>query len=177
MPNWHVGNLRIRRTKENITGFLEQELECICRDGEGNLTITSVKASWDPDALQILTESGSKRSYIQVKGTDRNYIAWFVEQNEVTADWIFQNNENGEYIVLFDGFQAAWNVDPKPYITFAKEHNVDIRILGWESGAMLDVDLEFMRDGSYEDRSICGDRVPELRSTWAWLAAHPNWGG
>lgn len=177
MPNWVVGNIRIRGTKENITGFLEEELECICRDGEGNLTIMNVKASWDPDTLRILTESGSKRSYIQVKGTDRNYISYFVEQNEVTADWIFQNHENEEYVVLFDGFQAAWNVDPQPYIAIAKKHDVDIRILGWESGAMLDITLEFMRDGTRQNHSISGHSIPELRPTWAWLTTHPNWGG
>lgn len=161
MPNWVEGNIRFRGTRENIEGFLRNEL----RTGgakRSNATTDCAPACYEDRQGNLVVQetSGCNRGFY-ISGTDRNYIAC----NMITV--YLQHGEEGTLVL--DNFQAACSIDPKPYVELSKTYNIDIKLVGYEGGNEFSQHIEIIHGELIANEKLEYD-------DWLWQADFPNLG-
>lgn len=158
MPNWCEGNIRLRGKRGDIEAFLREELTYGISDNPVN-----VKHEFD-DCFMFygMSDDPDKKSWCElyVKDTRRNFIDAPFEIELYDEDMC----------VRIDGFRAAWDIDPEPYIEKSKKYHLDIKLVGVEMGQQFERVIEII-DGEVK-RFECHDY-----KDWDWEAMFPNMGG
>lgn len=153
MPNWCVGELKTRGTKENIIKFILEGLQPV--DGLGRYR----------DKLSLITEEGYKYIYSKgkcwIKGTRRGFIEGI--------DFSFENEEDGVLVKTFDS-KFAWEIDAKQLLHICKEYDIDMKIHGFERG------MEFNQIIEIIDRKIIKDKKLHFED-YDWNCINSKLGG
>ena len=129
MPNWCVGDLKIRGESADITHFLT---ECI------------VGCECDIDELGTLEIKNIRGQAI--KGARRVFCD---NPNEIIEGYELE----GGYIVDLP-ISAAWVLSPPEMIELSKNFNVDFRFYGFEWGQEFNQELEIIKGVLTLDKCI-----------------------
>lgn len=163
MPNWCEGNIRIRGTKDGIKSFLKNELLL------GANTERKVSAVVEEHFCDLSVSHGKDHEPLYydcfyIDGTKRNFIKGACFE-------VFAGDESGEVATAcIDGFRAAWDIDPEPYIEKAKRHGVDIKIFGIEQG------MQFVRTVEIIHGELSKNETQTF-DDWDWDCPFPRMGG
>ena len=170
MPNWCEGTLRLRGKRKDIVEFLKDNLRAVGHDPESFDSIDWPVRVTEEDDGQYITVCGDNEKHsnsygwIWIKGTHRNFIV----ENEIYVD--MYGDEDKTYTVCIDKFNAAWGIDPEPYISFSKKYGLDIKIFASEQGMQFEQCIEIVNGELVKDK--------EYRyEDWKWEAVNPNMGG
>lgn len=120
MPNWCVGDLKIRGESADITHFLTECIEgCECDIDElGTLEIKNIRGQ---------TIKGARRVFCD-------------NSNEIIEGYELENG----YIVVVP-ISAAWVLSPPEMVELSKKFNVDFRFYGFEWGQAFNQELEIIK--------------------------------
>ena len=120
MPNWCVGDLKIRGESADITHFLTECIEgCECDIDEfGTLEIKNIRGQ-------------------AIKGARRVFCD---NPNEIIEGYELENG----YIVVVP-ISAAWVLSPPEMVELSKKFNVDFRFYGFEYGQEFNQELEIIK--------------------------------
>lgn len=129
MPNWCVGDLKIRGEADDITRFLTECIE--------NCKVTFNEF----EVLEIKNIRGQT-----IKGTRRVFCD---NQNEIIEGYELE----GGYIVVLP-ISAAWVLSPPEMIELSKNFNVDFRFYGFEWGQEFNQELEIIKGVLTLDKCI-----------------------
>ena len=169
MPNWAEGNIRFRGKPENIMAFLENELEFVATNRKSlGVEYLPVNVEWDdmggflvspPD--EVTPRNDLDWEHVYIRGTRRNHI-------EHVEGYLNKDADNGT--VVFDGFVAAWGVEPEPYVEKAKKYGIDIKIIVYESGMQFRQEIVIINGELVKDEETKYD-------DYDWDCDFPNMGG
>lgn len=162
MPNWIVGDLKVRGTKKEIRRFITEGLEAI------PFSILGIKDSnietkvvGDEDFFRVTTNGHC----FYIKGTRRH----FIRGNEIEVDF-YTDKEDGKEVVVLEGFEAAWYIEAEQLAEISKEYNIDFKILGFERG------MEFNQDVEIVNGEVVKDDEVKFDDYW-WECIRPHIGG
>ncbi|WP_109083237.1 hypothetical protein [Aggregatibacter kilianii] len=129
MPNWCVGDLKIRGETNDITRFLTECIEgCEFKIDElGTLEIKNIRG-------QVI--KGARRVFCD-------------NPNEIIEGYELENG----YIVVVP-ISAAWVLSPPEMIELSKKFNVDFRFYGFEWGNAFNQELEIIKGELTLDKCI-----------------------
>lgn len=119
MPNWCVGDLKIRGEFKNIANLLTSNIDgCTVElDEYGTLEVKNVRGK---------NINGARRVFVD---------------NADTVDGI---ETQGGYIVVLP-ISAAWVLSPPEMMSLSKKFNVDFRFYGFEYGQEFNQELEIIK--------------------------------
>lgn len=149
MPNWCEGVMKLRGAKEDILKFLEEGLE----------------GSYKDSKIEI-DEFGEEINIIHIhwiKNTNRG----FLDEQTVYIP------EKEDPVVLTLHIRQAWDFSTDQFLGIAKTFNLDIRLFGWERGALFSREILIMN----------GKRVKECKyfyetpEKWEWEVPFSELGG
>jgi hypothetical protein len=164
MPNWVEGNLKIRGRIEDIKNFIEHEMVW---GQDPNLVQAEVTINELYGEMTVYRPNDRINNYLWINGS-RNYVQ--PHGDSFGVYWNPKNKHPDTVIMVFEGYNAAWDVDVEPYIRFSNEYNIDFRIIGFEQG------LEFGVDISIEDGHLV--KAEHLKyENWDWDCPFPYFGG
>ena len=175
MPNWCAGNIRFRGKLNDILNLLKEKM-LYCRYS-GTTEKKPAIVTYDDFSIEIKSPyEDADRSWCYIDGTHRNFLNIFGGPVIISECICFETEKrdaNDNAIVVFDNFQAAWSIEPAPYVEMSKKYNVDICIMGWERG------MGFSQCIIVEDGIIIEDSCSEHKSyyDWMWKTAMPYLGG
>ena len=125
MPNWCVGTLRVRGTKENLTKFVLEGLQPVTYIGEVL------------EALKMDDDNGRvKCSRCWIKGTRRGFI---LDLDVFTYDW----NDEGKIAIGLEA-EFAWGISSEELLNSCKQYGVDMRIHAFECGMCFNQIIEYI---------------------------------
>ena len=129
MPNWCVGDLKIRGELADITNFLTECIEGFeCDIDEfGTLEIKNIRVQ-------------------AIKGARRVFCD---NPNEIIEGYELENG----YIVVIP-ISAAWVLSPPEMVELSKKFNVDFRFYGFEYGQEFNQELEIIKGKVTLDKYI-----------------------
>ena len=129
MPNWCVGDLKIRGKAADITRFLTECIEdCkVTFDEFGELEIRNIRGQ---------TIKGARRVFCD-------------NQNEIINGYELKSG----YIVVLP-ISAAWVLSQPEMIELSKKFNVDFRFYGFEWGQEFNQELEIIKGVLTLDKCI-----------------------
>ena len=166
MPNWCVGNLRLRGKLDDVKRFLKNEIMAV----DGDTTIPAIfDCPYDEEFVITKPEGKRVSPWFYIKDTKRNFV------DDVSIDGcIYQDDDKEDYIAIIDNFTCAWGMDPEPYLEKAKCYGISIKMFGWECGMMFEQLIEISNTGELlrnecKSYSTCGE--------WMWNSGNPNFGG
>lgn len=165
MPNWCEGNIRLRGRRDAICRFLKEEIVCVTYDPRENSIIETLPLiEEDGDEIIIKNTPGLKTSTFYIKGTKRNFI------DDGCNIYVSFREGCDEDTICIDGFKAAWEIRPEPYIDKSKKYGIDIKIVGFELG------MEFMQTVEVSDGELIRNAETKF-DDWRWDCPMPNMGG
>lgn len=177
MPNWCEGNIRFRGNIDDVIKLLSENI-LVCRfsdetDENGRITtltskpIVDVTKDSEGDVEEIALSTNNSKSWFYINGTHRN----FIDEDGCSVDTcdVFKLDD-GQYIIIFSGFKAAWSIESAPYVEMSEKYNVDIHIFGWERGMEFDQEIEIINGNLIKDKVSNG-------KNWLWEASMPYLGG
>lgn len=150
MPNWCVGTLRVRGTKENLTKFVLEGLQPVDYIGE------------DLEALKMDEYSQVKCSRCWIKGTRRGFI---LDLDEYIDDW----NDEGKFAIGLEA-EFAWGISSEELLNSCKQYGVDMRIHAFECGMCFNQIIEIINGEITKDEEVKFD-------DYNWDCICPNVGG
>lgn len=129
MPNWCVGDLKIRGEADDITRFFT---ECIenCKVIFNEFRVLEIKN------IRGQTIKGAQRVFCD-------------NSNETIEGYELENG----YIVVVP-ISAAWVLSPPEMIELSKKFNVDFRFYGFEWGQAFNQELEIIKGELTLDKCI-----------------------
>lgn len=176
MPNWCSGNIRFRGKMDDILRLLRQKL-VYCRYTDNHETVSEpAKVYHDESYDEIIVaspfESGNK-GWCYISGTHRNFLDLGGTSEFWSSTLYIPENDKKPSIVVFDSFQAAWSIEPEPYVKMSEEFGVDIKIFGWERGVGFDQEIEIV------DGNLIRNQATEYKDygDWMWNTELPYMGG
>ncbi|MBC1290594.1 hypothetical protein [Listeria booriae] len=167
MPNWLVGDFKIRGTKEKLTNFLKNEIISVAYYPLEKAP--DIKVTIDKEFEDIKIES---TNVLRLKFGRRNHL----NVNALTFDFYGESDECE--IVVLEDVEFAWGILPDghqgggihQYVEKSKEYGVDFRFYGFEMGGefnqefeIINGELKFFRDIEFKD--------------YKWECVKPNMGG
>ena len=151
MPNWRVGTLRVRGTKENLTKFVLEGLQPVTYIGE------------DLEALKMDDDNGRVNcSRCWIKGTRRGFI---LDLDEFIYDW----NDEGKIAIGLEA-EFAWGISSEELLNSCKQYGVDMRIHAFECGMCFNQIIEIIDGEITKDEEVKFD-------DYNWDCICPNVGG
>lgn len=176
MPNWCSGNIRFRGKLDDILELLRQNL-MYCRYTDNHETVSEpAKVYQDESYDEIIVaspfESGNK-GWCYIAGTHRNFLDLESNSDFWSSALYIPENDKEPSVVVFENFQAAWSIEPEPYVEMSKEFGVDIKIFGWEQGIGFDQEIEITNG------KLTRNQTNEYKdyADWMWNTALPYIGG
>lgn len=202
MPNWAVGTLKIRGTREKILEFCKKELNE--RAGSDRYKNEREKAvDWDMDLADsdydhgdlTATVHGEPTLCIWLKDSRRNFIEmdtrvpyyWDMDTdgNACTTTFTFYEVndllDKAEYLVVFP-FMAAWGVDEEYFERLSKEYELIFKVYTVEQGMGFFHEFEAF-DGKTKELSSGPSNGPEREKIggsygrFVWECPFPFLGG
>ena len=171
MPNWAEGTLKIRGTKKDVMGFLENRLEAV--DSAYSIAEALAEHNGEPlkrEPNKVVIEADEWDTTVTapegfyIKGTRRGLIEGTISFDHSVIE------EDEPFILIIDDFKHAWGVDPEPYIEISREHNLDIRIYVFERGMEFNQEIEIHKGEVIKAVDIRFD-------DYQWECLMPNLGG
>lgn len=154
MPNWCVGDLKVRGKKENIKRFLLEGLKPVTFLGDDAEKAEIVECSY-----KLIIRS--KHSF-HVQGTRRNFI-----ENDIE---FYYPDEDKVTILILEDYKAAWAIESEPLRKLSEEYGVDFKILGFEQDMEFNQDIEIVQGKIIKDNEIEFD-------DYRWECIRPHIGG
>ena len=150
MPNWCVGTLRVRGTKESLTKFVL----------EGLLPVTYFGSETEPLKMDGLGRIDCERCWI--KGTYRGFV--------VDSHVYFDDLEDEEETTIGLETEFAWGISAKELLQSCKKYGVDMRIHAFERGMQFNQIIEIIDGEITKDEEVKFD-------DYEWDCICPNIGG
>lgn len=150
MPNWCVGTLRVRGTKENLTKFVLEGLQPVDYIGEGL------------EALKMNDYSEVKCGRCWIKGTRRGFI---LDLDVFIDDW----NDEAKIAIGLEA-EFAWGISSEELLNSCKQYGVDMRIHAFECGMCFNQIIEIIDGEITKDEEVKFD-------DYNWDCICPNIGG
>ena len=170
MPNWCEGNIRFRGKREDIKKFCLNEIVALAYEKKGDHCLTVEKKPTIEDQGYELLITREDHEWLYIKTTHRNFF-----ETKVIEIWLDDEPEDDkETIVCVDNFRAAWSFDRcDAWKELAKKYNMDVKMVGFESGMEFSQIKTIYRDGTVKDE------IKEYNdwNDWMWNAILPNNGG
>ena len=169
MPNWCEGNIRFRGKCKDIKRFLMNEIVVCSYERKGDMCETVERKPEIDDKGYELTITKPDHAWFYIKTTHRNFF-----ETDVLEIWLYDEEEEKETVICVDNFRAAWSFDKcDAWKDFAKEYNMDVRMVGFERGMEFSQIKTIYRDGKVKDE------IKEYTDweDWMWNATLPNNGG
>lgn len=159
MPNWCVGNLKIRGDKQNIRKFILEAFEPtpflpVELTGKPYPVKNIIEDEWE---TKITSEN---HSGFHVKGSRRN----FIDSKEIS----WYNDE--DRVIVLENYQAAWGIDTAALADLSKEYGIDLKIYAYERGMEFNVDFEVHKGVVIKNDEIKFD-------DYRWECPEPTVGG
>lgn len=167
MPNWCVGNLRLRGKLENVKSFLKNEIMAV----DNEVAVPTIFDCPYDEEFTITKPEGRRMSpWFYINDTKRNFV------DDVRIDGCMYEIDDGsaDVVTIIDNFTCAWGMEPEPYLEKAKRYNLDIKMFGWERGLQFEQLIEIGRTGELL-RNECHSYSDF--GEWMWNSAHPGLGG
>lgn len=162
MPNWVKGNIRLRGRASAIIDFLKNEIVSCSYFGGKILEHATLFEYEDDECIIKQSPECHGCGWFYIKGTQRNFM-------EGDMLYVYLENEGVETVCI-DGFKAAWQVLPEPYIEKSKKYGIDIKIVGFELG------MQFMATVDVSDGVLIQNEEKKF-DDWYWDCPMPNMGG
>lgn len=140
MPNWSVGTMKVRGSKENLFNFVrnafcsvsylgdDQEQEVI--EGEDSITL----------------KSHGRHFSFHVEGTRRNFVD--------TVDFVIWDEGEKMHILVLERYRGAWCIEVEPLRELSKKYNVDFKIYAYERGMEFNQDIEIVNGEIIKNETI-----------------------
>ncbi|MEX3713376.1 hypothetical protein ABFV99_13310 [Cytobacillus horneckiae] len=158
MPNWCVGTMKVRGTKENIIRFMKEGLSPVGWLG-GDLEKEEIAEIYG------FTIKAPKEAHgFHVKGTRRNFI------EADTIDFEYWDEDNESYVLIIDEYKAAWGIESAPLAVLSKEFDLDFRIYAFERGMEFNQEIEVIKGEVTKNNEIKFD-------DYEWECISPSIGG
>ena len=150
MPNWCVGTLRVRGTKENLTNFVL----------EGLSPVTYIGQELEPLKMDDCGCIECERCWI--KGTRRGFV--------VDLYVYFDDLKDEEETTIALDTEFAWCISAEELLNSCKQYNVDMRIHAFERGMCFNQIIEIIDGKITKDEEVTFD-------DYNWDCICPNIGG
>lgn len=150
MPNWCIGTLRVRGTKENLTNFVL----------EGLSPVTDIGQELEPLKMDDYGCIECERCWI--KGTHRGFV--------VDSNVYFDVLKDEEETTIALDTEFAWCISAEELLNSCKKYGVDMRIYAFERGMQFNQIIEII------DGKITKDEEVEF-DDYDWDCICPNIGG
>jgi len=157
MPNWIVGDLKVRGKKENIERFLLEGLSPVEFFG---LSDEKVKIEKDEWSIAISIE---KSIGFYIHETHRHFI------NTKHIEFYYPE-EGGKGVLVLENFKAAWGIDASSLAKLSKKYLIDFKILGFERGMQFNQDVEIVNGEIVKNEEI-------KFKDYTWECIRPHIGG
>lgn len=120
MPNWCVGDLKVRGEIKNVTDFLTSCIEGCSADIDkyGTLEVENVRGK---------AINGARRVFID------------------NCDYVIEGIETPSGCIVVLPISAAWVLSPPEMMSLSKKFNVDFRFYGFEYGQEFNQELEIIK--------------------------------
>ena len=159
MPNWCMGDLKIRGTEDNLRKFIKEGLSPVGFIGD---SMGLVKYC---DNYGVFTAKLSEeRAIFHINNTRRH----FIDSDEIEV-W-FEDDDNREQVIVLEDFKAAWGIDAGQLAEVSKKFNIDFKILGFEMGMEFNQDIEVIKGEIIKNKEIEFDN-------YQWECIRPRMGG
>ena len=132
MPNWCVGDLRIRGSRENIKRFLLDGLKPVSAYGE-DAEALEYNDETDYDLLQVIVKGGTS---LYICGTQRGFV-----EEEFYVDF---ESDSDSKIACIPNVKFAWEIDVGGLSAISKKYDVDFRMYGFECGMEFNQDVKIV---------------------------------
>lgn len=161
MPNWMVGDLKVRGKRENVRRFILEGLEPVefCPSDDD----PEFKAEIVSDNEEFMHIKTDKYCFY-IKNTRRHFI------DSKVIDVYYYSSINDEVVVVLPDFKAAWYIEADQLAEISKKYKVDFKILGFECGTEADKDVEIIKGEIIKDEWIKFD-------DYYWECIRPHIGG
>lgn len=149
MPNWIVGTMKVRGTKDSLDQFFTKALL---------VTEINEYSGWKEYVIaELAYVEDSRRAFVS-------------ESHEAEVNTDFPGKQT-----IAIPIKQAWSFSPDDnallrWVNLAKKYNVDLRLQGFERG------IEFYQDLAIENGEITIDEVTEY-DDWTWECPMPLLGG
>ena len=150
MPNWCIGTLRVRGTKENLTNFVL----------EGLSPVTSIGQELEPLKMDDYGCIECERCWI--KGTHRGFV--------VDSNVYFDVLKDEEETTIALDTEFAWGISAEELLNSCKKYGVDMRIYAFERGMQFNQIIEIIDGKITKDEEVKFD-------DYDWDCICPNIGG
>ena len=150
MPNWCIGTLRVRGTKENLTKFILEGLHPVTYFGQ------------ELQALEIDNYGCVECKRCWIKGTRRGFVTDLYE-------CVAELEDEGKTTIALDA-EFAWAIEPEKLLISCKEYGVDMRIYAFEQGVAFNQNIEIIDGKITKNEEITFD-------DYNWDCICPNIGG
>jgi hypothetical protein len=157
MPNWIVGDLKIRGIKSNIEKFLIEALTPVDLFGHKEKSPIITKNEYGITIKDI-------KGNIYLKGTQRS----FVDADCIVFD--YPDNELETTVFVLEDYKTAWGIDVEGLVKLSQEFEVDFKILGFERGMEFNHDVEIVGGQIVKNEEINFD-------DYMWECIRPTVGG
>lgn len=158
MPNWCVGTMKVRGTKENLVNFLKKGFSPVTWLG------SAVPVEVNEDKYSVSLKCLDKAHGFHVKGTHRN----FVETNCIEFE--FWDEDKETHVMLIENYKAAWGIEANALALLSKTYDIDFKIYAFERGMEFNQDIEVVKGEIVKDDEIQFD-------DYDWECINPGVGG
>lgn len=157
MPNWCVGNLKVRGNKENIIDFLTEGFTPV-----GYIFgTTSAVATIEQDDWSFTRKLPDGHWAFHLNNSRRNFV-----EGNLRVEFY---NEEIEIVVL-ENFRGAWSLDVEALALASKQFGIDLKIYAFERGMSFNLDIEI-----HKGEVIKADEIKF--SDYRWECIDPEMGG
>ena len=140
MPNWCEGKMKVRGELDDILTFLRDGFE-----GSYSDSMITIDDKYD-DEIEI---NVIRTNYI--KGTERAFV-------DDSQTYIYPYRKGSDVqkpiIVLTLNMRQAWNIHSSEFLNIAKNYNLDMHLIGFQSGAEFKREVYIINGEITEDKTI-----------------------
>ena len=157
MPNWCVGNLKVRGKREDLINFIKKGLEPLKTEYEYVINEERNDNNiWFHCQFHCYGAS-------HIKNTYRGFI------DALDVEFETENDDTQPFIIVLDA-RFAWAIQAEQLLEICKTYNIDINIYAYEQGMQFNQHIEIV-DGKiiHDDEITFNDYV--------WECPEPYIGG
>lgn len=163
MPNWCIGNLKIRGTVANIMRFLNCGIYGYQFRLIDNRKILVTKKKVDPYVID-LTEGF--QFYVQYGNILNTEI--YIEPENIFTE-ILESKEDKQVIVLMK-LKCSWRFPTSNFRNLSEDYQIDFAFYGFEKGDCFNQDVEIIKGLVIKDNLITS-------KDYYWECISPTLGG
>lgn len=134
MPNWAVGDLKIRGKKDVIISFMQAEIHAY--DYSGKRTSREIEEDFE-NYFSISTNP--KKGLLWIDALGRCMLSethiWFE---------FFNERAGGKEILVLADVQFAWDIDVSKLLLASKAYDLDFHIYAFERGMQFNRNVEII---------------------------------